>query len=77
MKWHLWIRTGGGDIPEDPSDALRQNALSLTRNQAVDQCQKMTNLVDQVIYKAKQKWKLLMLSFRLCDQINQVQNQSL
>jgi hypothetical protein len=51
--------------------------LSLTRNQAVDQCQKMTNLVDQVIYKAKQKWKLLMLSFRLCDQINQVQNQSL
>jgi hypothetical protein len=47
--------------------------LSLTRNQAVDQCQKMTNLVDQVIYKAKQKWKLIMLSVGYCKEFPSVE----
>lgn len=40
--------TGGADIPSDPTDALRQNALSLTRIRAVAQCQQMTSLIDQV-----------------------------
>ena len=36
------------DIPDDPEVALRQNAMRLTRIQAVEQVKKMTTLVDEI-----------------------------
>ena len=39
---------GNADIPEDEDTMLRQNALKLTRQNAINQCKKMTNLVDNI-----------------------------
>ena len=36
------------DIPEDEDTMLRENALKLTRVNAINQCKKMTNLVDSI-----------------------------
>ena len=50
-KSNCFYFLGGADIPEDPTQALRDNAMSLTRIQAVQQCQQMTQLVDKVLQK--------------------------
>ena len=42
------ILDGNADIPEDEDTMLRQNALKLTRQNAINQCKKMTNLVDNI-----------------------------
>ena len=36
------------DIPEDPEEALKKNALKLTRIRAIEQVKKMTNLIDEI-----------------------------
>ena len=36
------------DIPEDPNEALKKNAMKLTRIKAVEQVKKMTSLVDEI-----------------------------
>ena len=36
------------DIPEDEDTMLRENALKLTRQNAITQSKKMTNLVDSI-----------------------------
>jgi len=43
-----WSQGAGGDIPDDPDVAFKQNALTNMRLKAVSQCQQMTTLVDQV-----------------------------
>ena len=42
------IPEGDADIPTDPEEALRKNAMRLTRIRAVEQVKKMTSLVDEV-----------------------------
>ena len=42
------IPEGDADIPTDPEEALRRNALKLTRIRAIEQVKKMTSLVDEV-----------------------------
>ena len=36
------------DIPEDPEEALRNNAMKLTRIRAIEQVKKMTSLIDEI-----------------------------
>ena len=43
-----FIIDGNADIPEDEDTMLRQNALKLTQVNAINQCKKMTNLVDSI-----------------------------
>ena len=40
--------TANAEIPEDPKVALRENAMRLTRQNAVSQVKKMMNLVDDL-----------------------------
>ena len=43
-----FIIDGNADIPEDEDTMLRNNALKLTQVNAINQCKKMTNLVDSI-----------------------------